>query len=553
MNLRNEREDDGSRAPGFLRSLLRRRAFLAVAVPLLALGLLPAVIPLATSGAATVSAAASPGASGSPGTAYQEQYRPQAHFSPARNWMNDPNGLIYYKGQYNLFYQANPEGNTQSNLSWGHAVSTDLVHWKQLPLAIPFSDSEWIFSGSVVYDQGNTSGLGTAANPPLVAIYTSFSPPGSANAQKQAQSLAYSTDGGITWTKYSGNPVLDLNSTSFRDPKVFWYAPSRSWLMSVSQAGKHQISFYSSPDLKTWTHLSDFGPAAATGGEWECPDLFQMNVDGNPDDSKWVLVVNINPGGLQGGSGAQYFTGNFDGKTFTPDSTTPTRWLDYGSDYYAAATYNDAPDGQRIMIAWMNNWNYAKQAPTTPWRGSDAFPRELGLKTVNGQVQLVQEPIDALNSLHGAQVASLSGTSLSSQTQALSGGGESLDIQATLTAGTASQFGINVRAGNGQLTQVGYDTTTQKLYIDRTKSGDSSFSGTFAAVHQAPLALTQGKLTLRIIVDASSVEVFADQGEVTLTDTIYPDPSNTGLSVFATNGTAQVSTLTAWQLNSIWR
>ena len=248
-------------------------------------------------------------------TLYHEAYRPQFHFTPAQNWMNDPNGLIYYKGQYNLFYQYNPAGTTWGNMSWGHAVSTDLVHWKQLPVAIPQDTSEMVFSGSVVNDATNSSGLGTTANPPLVAVYTSaYKATG-----KQAQSLAYSLDGGVTWTKYSGNPVLDLGSQNFRDPKVFWYQPTQSWLMTVALSDQHKVSFYSSKDLKAWTHLSDFGPAGATGGAWECPDLFPLPVDGNAANTKWVLVVNQNPGSIAGGSGAQYFVGDFDGTTFTSD------------------------------------------------------------------------------------------------------------------------------------------------------------------------------------------------------------------------------------------
>jgi fructan beta-fructosidase len=255
--------------------------------------------------------------SGSPPPAYDQQYRPQFHFSPAENWMNDPNGLIFYQGRYHLFFQYNPSGTTWGNISWGHAVSRDLTHWRQLPLAIPQDDSEYVFSGSVVVDTGNTSGFGTAARPALVAIYTSaYKASG-----MQAQSLAYSTDGGLTFTKYAGNPVIDLASTNFRDPHVFWYAPAREWRMVVALSADHKISIYRSADLKSWTHLSDFGPLGAVGGVWECPDLFPLAVDGNPHKIRWVMVVNINPGGIAGGSGAQYFTGSFDGTTFTPDDT----------------------------------------------------------------------------------------------------------------------------------------------------------------------------------------------------------------------------------------
>ncbi len=261
-------------------------------------------------------AAAAPAAHAA--TTYQELFRPQFHFTPAQNWMNDPNGLVYDNGEYHLFYQYNPFGNTWGNMSWGHAVSKDLVHWTQLPVAIPAEGDELIFSGSAVVDKDNTAGFGAGA---MVAIYTSARP------NSQAQSLAYSLDHGRTWTKYAGNPVLDIGSSEFRDPKVFWYAAGHKWVMAVSKAQEHKIALYSSANLKTWTHMSDFGPANDTNGAWECPDLFPLQLDGG--QTKWVLVVNINPGGIAGGSGTQYFVGDFDGTTFTADNVqgayTPPR------------------------------------------------------------------------------------------------------------------------------------------------------------------------------------------------------------------------------------
>ncbi|MFD5946957.1 GH32 C-terminal domain-containing protein [Streptomyces collinus] len=246
---------------------------------------------------------------------YTETYRPQFHFTPEKNWMNDPNGLVYYKGEYHLFYQHNPNGNSWGDMSWGHAVSKDLVHWEELPLALSHDDEEMVFSGSAVVDWNNTTGFGTKKNPPMVAIYTSAYKDGG----KQAQSLAYSTDHGRTWTKYQGNPVIDIGSRNFRDPKVQWYAPTKSWLMTVSLSEEHKVQFYSSKNLKDWSLLSEFGPTGATGGVWECPDLFPLAVDGDKKNIKWVLVVNLNPGGIAGGSGSQYFIGDFDGKKFTAE------------------------------------------------------------------------------------------------------------------------------------------------------------------------------------------------------------------------------------------
>jgi levanase len=817
-------------------------------------------------------------------TLYHEQYRPQFHFTPAQNWMNDPNGLIYYKGRYHLFFQYNPSGNTWGNMSWGHAVSTDLVHWKQLPLAIPQDGQEMIFSGSVVLDRNNTTGFGTRKNPPLVAVYTSAQKA----SGKQQQALAYSTDGGTTWTKYYDNPVLDIGSNNFRDPKVFWYAPTQRWLMAVSLADQHKISFYSSADLKHWTHQSDFGPAGATGGVWECPDLFPLPVDGNTTKTKWVLAVNLNPGGIAGGSGAQYFVGDFDGKKFTSDDngtytppsgtvlqnfesgsfgdwtatgnafgsapatgpvdgqqtvtgfegedfansfhggdastgtltspaftvssdyinfkvgggnhpydpnsvlgdqpaptgetladfegstytspigdwtttgdafgtgpaqgtlpgqqqvtgylgqglvntflngdtstgtlTSPTftidkkyldfligggyhpassdapttvelivdgkvvrsatgsngeglnwaswdlsdlqgkqaqikvvddntsgwghlnldqvvlsdtqakppsvetgvnllvdgkvvqsatgadseeldwasfnttaykgkkaqiqivdansggwghvladqftaadkpalnttqraHWLDYGADFYAASTWNDAPGGRRIMIAWMNNWNYGQAIPTSPWRSADSFPRQLSLQTVNGKTQLVQQPVRELTTLRGAGTR-VSSTRVANATTPLAVRGSSQELQADLTAGTADRFGLDVRTGGGQRTRIGYDTATGEVYIDRTASGATDFDPTFSGVQRAPLALDGGRLSLHVLVDASSVEVYAQntRGEqVVLTDQVFPDPSSTGVDAFAEGGTATLNRLQGWQLKSIWR
>ncbi|MFI9213709.1 GH32 C-terminal domain-containing protein [Streptomyces sp. NPDC053253] len=281
---------------------------------------------------------------------YTETYRPQFHFSPAKDWLNDPNGLVWYQGEYHLFYQYNPSGSTWGNMSWGHAVSKDLVRWQELPLAIPHDDREMVFSGSAVVDRNNTTGFGTRTNPAMVAVYTSHYK----DSGKQAQSLAYSTDRGRTWTKYAGNPVLDIGSKEFRDPKVQWYAPTKSWLMTVSLSTERKVRFYSSKDLKTWTHLSDFGPQGAVGGVWECPDLFPLPVDGDPRRTKWALVVNINPGGIAGGSAAQYFVGDFDGTKFTPDDdgsyTAPPgavaqdfEGADYGSWQTTGTAFGSGP------------------------------------------------------------------------------------------------------------------------------------------------------------------------------------------------------------------
>jgi fructan beta-fructosidase len=837
------------------RGWLRRGAAIALAVTMTAL-------------TGAVAHAAPPA-----GTSYQELYRPQFHFTPAKNWMNDPNGLVYYKGEYHLFYQHNPFGNTWGHMSWGHAVSRDLVHWEHLPVAIPEEGDEAIFSGSAVVDHGNTTGFGTRRNPAMVAIYTSAYP------DDQEQSLAYSTDRGRTWTKYEGNPVLDDPDREFRDPKVFWYEPADEWRMVVVKAVQRKVAIYRSDDLKEWEHLSDFGPANAVGGVWECPDLFPLPVDGKRKRQKWVMIVSLNPGAIAGGSGTQYFVGDFDGTTFTADNVQPytppagevyedfeapdygdwtttgtafgsgpatgtlpgqqtvsgfegdrlvnsfidfdssqgtltsppfqitrdyinllvgggahahnpeagdgtpppgellggfestyeaegwqptgdfagtqpfrggegrmgeqsvdtffgaasngdpltgkivspefeitrdyvnfmvaggrhtgetrtsvdlvvdgqvvrsaggretgnlnwvawnvedlvgkrarieivdlntggwghiladhfmvadaparirsdetsvnllvdgevvrtaagkesealdwvawnvedlvgrdariqivdrnsggwghiladeitfadapaqsteerSSWLDFGKDYYAAVSWNDVPDDRRLMIGWMNNWQYANQIPTSPWRSAMSVPREVSLETVDGDVRLVQQPVRELRRLRGAPAYRLKRKRLSQGTHTLKGKGargKTLEIRAELDPRAADRLGLKVRVGDGEETVIGYDAETEELYIDRTRSGDVGFSPSFPGVHRAPLPLDRhGDIKLRILVDWSSVEVFADRGQVTITDQVFPRPSSEQVQLFADGGSAEVESLEIRPLRSAW-
>jgi len=299
------------------------------------------------------------------------EYRPQFHFTPAKNWMNDPNGLVWHKGEYHLFFQHNPQGTQWGHMSWGHAVSKDLLTWEELPVAIAEDEDGGIFSGSAVSDGDD-----------LVAIYTRNT------ETNQSQCIARSKDNGRTFVKYKANPVLDENKKDFRDPKVFKY--KNVWIMAVAQPHEHQVSFYSSPDLITWKHLSNFGPAAATGGVWECPDLFPLQFE---DQELWVLIVSLNPGGLYG-SGTQYFIGDFDGTTFKPRySTEEPRWLDYGKDNYAGVTFNNEPTGKRILLGWLSNWNDVKNHPKTSWTTQMTIPRELGLARLRDEIVLTQQPI----------------------------------------------------------------------------------------------------------------------------------------------------------------
>ena len=485
---------------------------------------------------------------------YSETYRPQFHFTPAQNWMNDPNGLVYYKGEYHLFFQHNPFGIRWGHMSWGHAVSTDLVHWKHLPIALKEENNVMIFSGSAVVDTNNTSGFGTKSNPPMVAIYTGHH----TDKALQDQRIAYSLDNGRSWTKYKGNPVIDEGLKDFRDPKVFWHQASQQWVMLVALPTRHKVRFYGSPDLKHWEQLSEFGPSGATGGVWECPGLYKLPVDGNPNQSKWMLQVDLNPGGPNGGSGSQYFIGNFDGKRFTEDPSAKgeTHWSDYGKDFYAVQSFSNIPpkDGRRIWIAWMNNWQYGQQIPTHPWRSAMTIPRSLSLKTLDDGIHLVQQPVDELKKLRSKHrhfdEKILDGNSDLLENAGVKG--KLLEIEARFKVNDAEKLGLKVAKGNQQETIVGYDANNKNMYVDRTHSGDVSFNDKFPGVLKAPLPTDDGEIKLHIFLDKSSVEVFGDNGRVTLTDRIFPFPDSNGISLFAKGGPAELISLDIWHLKSIW-
>ncbi|MDQ0632296.1 fructan beta-fructosidase [Arthrobacter pascens] len=836
-----------------------------------------------------------PGSSTSQGVLGQEQYRPAIHFSPAKNWMNDPNGMVYYKGIYHLYYQHNPSGNTWGNMSWGHATSTDLVHWQEQPLAISTDDQEDVFSGSVVVDKDNSSGLGTAENPPLIAIYTSAYKDASPHRGLQAQSLAYSIDDGKTWTKYSGNPVLNRNSANFRDPKVFWYSSPAGggyWVMAAVEATDHKVLLYKSANLKDWTPLSEFGPANATGGLWECPDLFPLAVDGDPNNVKWVMVVNVNPGGVAGGSAGQYFVGRFDGTTFTSESTKPEGavpagtpiagfndgtyngwtvnnepgnwkngplgdapaagslpgqntvsgftgaglvnsfndgdwplgsmsspgftvdsdyinflvgggqhprvsdkldntpppgdllfngfevpdgstladygwtgtgdllpsyqpasaggdyyigtkrintyetggapsddrqgtltspeftisrnfismlvggghrspdtgqvleaqllvdgnvvrtlagddagqlnwkgwdvsefagrqaqlrivdqatggwghltldhvmltdqaavprsdettvnlvvdgqvvrsttgansevldwanwnvsefkgrqaqirivdnnrfgwghiladefiassepakprinsydWLDYGRDYYASVSFGNMPQDKRVMLGWMNNWDYANTIPTSPWRSAMSLPREVSLTQTPAGPRLTQQAVKQVDKLGTkASYSTKKAQSIAPGTHPLpaSASGNVQRIDVTFAPGTAAKSGITVLGDATHSTVIGYDASTREVYVDRSNSGNTGFNPLFTSVDSAPVTLNaDGTVTLRIYVDRSSVEVFTQGGQRTITDQVFPAEGAGQVALFADGGTASLKSLTVTPL-----
>lgn len=489
--------------------------------------------------------------------AYNQPYRPQFHFFPRIHWTNDPNGLVYFEGEYHLFFQYNPFGDEWGHMSWGHAVSRDLTHWTELPVAIPEQNGIMIFTGSAVVDEHNTSGFCLNGKPCLVAIYTGFSPATPKKPALQTQNIAYSNDRGRTWTKYAGNPVLNLHLSDFRDPKVFWSETQRRWIMAVSLPNDHKIRFYHSENLKSWKFLSDFGPAGATGGQWECPELFELPVDGNAANRRWVLKVGINPGALQGGSGEQYFVGHFDGTRFIDDNVRPaTLWTDYGKDCYCALTFNHLPSSHpEVMIGWMDNWQYAAQLPTSPWRGQMTIPRQLSLRTTPEGIRLIQQPADELKELREKHW-SVSNTTPDAVNQTLKSVGEeaghTYELRANVSVGTAEEVGWKLLADDGTYTLVSYNRDRHELFVDRTHANAVNISKDFPARIAAPLTISGDTVPFDIFVDRSSIEVFVDGGRITMTNLVFPAPHAATANFYTKGGQPGPVTLDAWQLRSIW-
>ena len=611
---------------------------------------------------------------------YREPWRPQFHFTPATNWMNDPNGMVFFEGEWHLFYQYNPHGNTWGHMSWGHAVSRDLVRWEHLPLALAEEDGAMIFSGSAVVDWKNTGGFGEGGKAPLVAIYTGH------REGRQDQRIAHSLDHGRTWTKFAGNPVLDVKMADFRDPKVFWHDATSRWVMVVALSAEKKVHFYDSSNFKEWKYAGEFGPAGATGGLWECPDLFPLAIESG--GTKWVLIVNINPGGPAGGSGCQYFVGEFDDKRFVADPLTgaqaefvpqgkvladfengyagwraegeafgdapapgtlpnqqpvtgfrgrglvnsmrggdksqgtltsppfeitanhmsfligggahaetrvdllvdgkparsakgramerlawqswdvrdlrgkhaeiqvvdkhsggwghinldhviladePARpasenvlWTDFGADFYAGVSWSDVPedDGRRVWIGWMSNWQYAEKVPTSPWRSAMSVPRELKLRRTAEGLRLIQQPATELQALRRTAPQKFPGGDFAAVAEWLSTISDLsmlLDVEMTF-GGVAkdSSIGIHIDTAKDESTSVTIDARRSRLLVDRTRSGQTAFHPNFAAKHEAPLRITDGRCTVHFLLDRSSLEVFAQNGETVLTELIFP-------------------------------
>lgn len=450
---------------------------------------------------------------------FRESYRPQYHFTPPEKWMNDPNGLLFHKGTYHLFYQYYPEDIVWGPMHWGHATSEDLIRWEHKPIALFPDPLGYIFSGSAVMDTANTSELGSLEHPPMVAIYTYHLMEGETAGRKdfQTQGIAYSLDEGDTWTKYEGNPVIENSGIKdFRDPKVMWHEASKKWVLSLV-AGDH-AKFYNSSNLKDWTYLSDFGmDKGAHGGVWECPDLFPLIVEGT-DETKWVLLISINPGAPNGGSGTQYFVGEFDGNRFTT-SQEEVKWLDYGADNYAGVTYNGLPDSERTFIGWMSNWNYARDTPTENWRSAMTLARKLTLKKNEQGYYLNNFPVNTIENYTETITEGNSGQANMFTQDSFNQ--HRIDFSLD---GTLDNFKVMFKNPLDEQLLLGYDRVEGQFYIDRRASGKVDFETHFAdRSHVAPTILDSTiDVTISIFMDASSIELFINGGSVVLTDQLFP-------------------------------
>lgn len=457
----------------------------------------------------------------------EKLYRPAIHFTPLSNWMNDPNGMVYYNGVYHLFYQHNPEAPVWGPMHWGHATSKDLMHWKHLPIAIYPDSLGTIFSGSAVVDKNNTSGFGDANHTPLVAIYTQHSMEGEKAGKNdfQNQSIAYSLDAGKTWVPYKGNPVIKTpQRRDFRDPKVFWHEKTNQWVM-VLAVGPF-IEIYNSGNLKDWEKVSQVGGEGmgVHDGNWECPDLISFEVKDNlsgQNKTVWVLIVNVNPGAPNKGSGTQYFVGDFDGKKFAPFSKKE-KWMDYGPDNYAGVTWSNTGE-RKILAGWMSNWLYARDVPTTHWRSGLTIPRELNLVYYNNEYRLVSEPVKELSNLvvankkyvnilldkpfHFKLPLSVLNT---------------MPCKINITTLKTENLELVLSNNKNEQVVIGFDKNSQHFFIDRTKSGQVQFQTDFSGIHKAPRISNEQGINMTVVIDKASVELFADQGLTVMTELFFP-------------------------------
>lgn len=487
--------------------------------------------------------------------AYQEQHRPQFHFTPEANWMNDPNGMYYYEGQYHLFYQYYPDSTVWGPMHWGHATSEDLVTWDHQPIALYPDSLGCIFSGGAVVDHSNTSGLGAGDSPPIVATFThhDFKGERAKTNDFQKQSIAYSQDGGQKWIKYGGNPVIPNTEKikDFRDPKVVWHEASQKWVLVL--AAYDRVKLYASPNLIDWEYLSDFG-IEGDKRLWECPDLIPMQVEGS-DETKWVLIVSIQQEAPNGGTATSYFVGDFDGRSFMAN-TKDQKWLDWGTDNYAFVTWNNAPsDSPVVGIGWMSNWQYAQIVPTEKWRSAMTIPRELRLVKGQGSYQINSLPVNGLQQLRGTaktfdEITITEPLLLASGATATQA---EVDLTIDLQKTTASSVGLTLENDLGESVNISIDTRSSELIVDRTQSRKAQFSPDFfKQKHRAPIDLDRELLHLQVLIDVASVEIFVNEGEASFTSIFFPTEDFNQLSLVTEDGTCHISQAAVYPLASIW-
>ena len=506
-------------------------------------------------------------------TTNTDYYRPSYHFTPLYGWMNDPNGMVYKDGEYHLYFQYNPYGSKWGNMHWGHAVSKDLVHWEHLDPAIARDPVGHIFSGSSVVDKKNTAGFGKNA---IIAIYTN----NSVN-HDEVQCIAYSNDNGRTFTKYEGNPVLTPfdGLKDFRDPKVFWYEKGKCWYMIVS--ADKETRFYKSKNLKKWTYVSAFGKGLGQQPcQYECPDFFQLPVNGDKKKMKWVMTMNINPGCWFGGSATEYFVGDFDGKKFTCPDANEVKWLDWGKDHYATVTFSNT--GDRVLgITWMSNWQYANLTPFKQNRGANGLPRELKLYEKNGKYYISEDVAPEVYALR-KDTKNVADASVSDE-KMLAGVAANMEgafeIEADVTPDANGIAGIEISNNKRERTMIYFDMKQDKVVMDRTESGLSDFGkqsvphdielawdkqlaaegkqparitnsinykNDFALATWAPLSLCEdGKKTYHvdIFVDKSSVELFVDGGRIAMTNLVFPVAPYENVKLYTQGGKAEFKNL----------
>ena len=481
-------------------------------------------------------------------SAEEQLYRPNFHFTPKANWMNDPNGMFYFNGTYHLYYQYYPDGNVWGPMHWGHATSTNMIAWEEEPIAIYPDDLGLIFSGSAVVDVNNTSGFGKDGIVPIVAMYTYHNMKGeqAGDLDFQTQAIAYSLDEGMTWVKYDKNPVIPNSGIKdFRDPKVIWDVDHSKWIMTLAAGDK--VLFYSSLNLREWILESSFGAAFGQhDGMWECPDLFPIKVSGQ-DETKWVLLVSINPAAPNGGSGTQYFVGDFDGQKFTLDTDFKQQlqqdravWLDYGRDNYAGVTWSNIPkkDGRKLFIGWMSNWEYARDVPTETWRSAMTIPRELKLKKNEKEFVLSSAPVSELSKYVSKTIVKETLT-VNNQKTIITQSEIDLSrvrIQLEMNHLKSDKYDFTFQNSFGDRLSFGIDNIKKQYYLNRQNSGKVTFSDKFAnTISKAPIKNPSNMLKIEVLVDKTSIEVFYNDGETIMTEIFFPNKSFEAFSINTTD------------------